>query len=268
MTKLRNKKKNIDNLLDLVISETIKADEKSKFLSNPKAVDLFQSIIINRFEIQQMISLFSSEFLPRTAKLTHQTKQQWQKSRYKKHLEISEDQLKSNFYETVRLGYISIFHKYEGYVAQILPKFEKHFAESWDDGMTLIKFAKEEFGLNLNKHWHITHQLKRINWIVNTCKHNNAYPNPKYPLEYKEFTKGEKLKLTKSDFVKDAKYIEELSEKFNQLVLNICKYKSNEVLASLTEGQLQIEYQELGKLLKKKIQLEITKMKIEAWRIE
>lgn len=264
---MRGKKKNIDNMLDLIISETIKADEKSNFLSNPKAVDLFQSIITNRFEIQQMISLFSSEFLPRTAKLTHQTKQQWRKSRYRKHFAITEEQLKSNFYETVRLGYISIFHKYEGYVAQILPKFQEHFSESCGDGTTLIKFAKDEFNLNLNKHWHITSQLKRINWIVNTCKHNNGYPNPKYPLEYKEFSKGQKLKLSKSDFVKDAKYIEELSEKFNQLVLNICKYKSNEVLASLNDGQLKIEYQELGKLYKKRIKLEIAKMKIEALRI-
>ncbi len=261
---MKGKKKNIDNLLDLIISETIKADEKSNFLSSPKAVELFQSIIINRFEIQQMISLFSTEFLPRTSKLTHQTNQLWRKSRYKKYLTITDEHLRSNFYETVRLGYISIFHKYEGYVTQILPKFQEHFSESWGDGISLIKFAKKEFDIDLNKHWHITSKLKRINWIVNTCKHNNGYPNPKYPLEYKEFKMGEKLKLTKKDFVDDAKYIEELSEKFNQLVLNICKFKSNEVLTSLSDGQLKIEYQKLSELYKKKIKLEIAKMKIEA----
>ena len=194
---MRRKKNNsIDSFLELVVSETLKANSKSDFLSNPNAVDLYQTIILNRFEIKQMSELFRKEFLPKSAKLFNAEKRAWLKSSYRKPFNITDEQLKSNYYETLRLGYISIFHKYEGYVILVIPKFEKQFNDSWSSKNDLVKFVKNEFDFKLDRHWTLTPRLERINWIVNSCKHFNGYPRPKGHHKYPEFPKGEKLAKT------------------------------------------------------------------------
>jgi len=214
------------------VKETLKANNESEFLSNPNAVDLYQTMILNRFEIKQMTELFSKQFLPKSAKLFNEERKAWLKSSYRKLFKITDEQLKSNYYETVRFGYISIFHKYEGYVILIIPKFEKQFDESWNSKNDLVKFVQKEFDFKLDRHWNLTPRLERINWIVNSCKHYNGYPRQKGHSKYPEFPEGEKLKLDKKSLLSDAKYIEDLTDKFNQLTTKICLYKAHKELLS------------------------------------
>lgn len=263
---LRNKKRNaVDSFLNTVVKETMKANDKSEFLSNPNAIDLYQSMILNRFEIRQMTELFRKEFLPKSAKLFNEERKAWMKSSYRKLFKITDEQLKSNYYETVRLGYISIFHKYEGYVILIIPKFEKQFNDSWDIKNNLIKFVKKEFNFQLDRHWTLTPRLERINWIVNSCKHFNGNPRPKGHDRYPEFPKGEKLKLDKKSLLSDAKYIEELTDKFNQLTIKICAYKAHKELSSNQTDKIDKVIGGLANIEKAQIQIELLALKKEEY---
>ena len=246
------------------MKETLKANNESDFLSNPKAVDTYQTMLMNMFEIRQIRDLFGKEYLRKASKSIVEERKEWLKSKWKKIFNITDEQLKSNYYETLRLGYIGLFHKYEGYSSIIVKKFEIQFSDAWETKDDLVKFIESEFNIKrFNRYWTITPRLERINWIVNSCKHFNGFPRPKGHYKYPQFPTGQKLVLTKPQFLSDANYIEELTDKLNQVLIKICTYKAHKQLNTGDLGVAEISIKTAILLEKTVIIAELTKLKNE-----
>ena len=81
---------------------------------------LFNFIITRFSDIQDYKTLYQRYFIPSTNKALVDTKKELKTSFYKKILNISDSQLKENYHDTIRLGYVGLFHKVENYVKDLL----------------------------------------------------------------------------------------------------------------------------------------------------
>ncbi|HYD90734.1 MAG TPA: hypothetical protein VEA37_04510, partial [Flavobacterium sp.] len=73
---------------------------------------LFDFIIKRLAEINSFKILFSNYYIPSASKSITDDLNEISKSKYRYLITISKDDLKENYYETIRLGYIGMFHKY------------------------------------------------------------------------------------------------------------------------------------------------------------
>jgi len=178
---------------------------------------LFEFIIKRISEINSFKSLFVQHFLPEASRLMVKDLNELNKSRYRKFINISKEDVKENYYETIRLAYIGMFHKYESFIDELIEKAEMLISDVGDiNRITLSQFVKKSFNYDI-KDWKNSPIVERINWICNCNKHFDGYPRKSNkPIEFLTIPENEKLKLTKEDFIRD---IDALSEQY-QLTLN------------------------------------------------
>ena len=186
---------------------------------------LFNFVIKRLTEINTFKGLFTHYYLPAAAKAVANDLRDWQTSKYKHLVEITKEELKENYYETIRLGYIGMFHKYENYVNDLILNAELLISELDDGEIPLTQFTEKVFNYKI-KDWKNSPTVGRLNWIAICCKHYDGYPvkQPKH-LVYTHLPDTEKLKFTKDDFVRD---IDLLISQYNlmlQFVLLLAMYK-------------------------------------------
>lgn len=164
---------------------------------------LFSFIVKRIAEIHSFKSLFTHYYLPAASKAVVDDLNEIQKSKYKHLLVISREELKENYYDTIRLGYIGMFHKYENYIADLILHAELLVLDATEGGLPLTKYVEQEFNYKI-KDWKNSPTISRLNWISNCNKHYDGYPKKelKHP-SYSHLPDNERMKFTKDDFVKD-----------------------------------------------------------------
>jgi len=193
--------------------------------TDEKANRIFTFVIKRQAEILAFKTLFINYYLPAAAKSVADDLNEINKSKYKHLIQITREELKENYYETVRLGYIGMFHKYESYVNDLIVNAELLISELNEKNTSLETFLKDTFGFEIRK-WHKSKNIQRINWISNSNKHFDGYPKKDYkPTEFENHPENEKLKLTKDDFIADTARLTEHYNYMLQLVLNLAIYK-------------------------------------------
>lgn len=186
---------------------------------------LFDFIIKRLAEINSFKILFSNYYIPSASKSITDDLNEISKSKYRYLITISKDDLKENYYETIRLGYIGMFHKYENYIDELLIHAENLNLDINDKGQPLIKYIEENFNFKF-KDWKHSPTISRLNWICICNKHYDGYPTkePKN-IQYISLPNHEKMKFTKDDFVRDIDMLIKIYELMLQAVLNFVMYK-------------------------------------------
>lgn len=214
-----------DILIDNLSKEFAKVPNFNLLQTDDKARSIFNFVVKRQAEILSFKSLFCNYYIKEAAKSVVDDLKEIEGSKYKHMIQLTKEDLKENYYETIRLGYIGMFHKYESYVNDLLRNAELLISELNENNTHLYPFLKETFGFDIKK-WHKTKNVKRIHWISNCNKHHDGYPQKDFrPTEFENYPETEKLKLTKEDFVSD---INQLTEHYNlilRVVLNLAIYK-------------------------------------------
>lgn len=168
-----------------------------------KGKKIFNFLTKRLAEINSFKTLFTNYYIPAASKSVVDDLNEIQKSKYKHLLQFSREDLKENYYETIRLAYIGMFHKYENYIDELIVNAELLTSDLSENGQPLNKYVEQIFQYRI-KDWNNSQTIYRLNWISICNKHYDGYPrkNPK-PNLYSHIPENEKMKLTKEDFIKD-----------------------------------------------------------------
>ncbi|MDF1575372.1 MAG: hypothetical protein P1P86_09300 [Bacteroidales bacterium] len=199
----KKKRNSIDLLIENLAQEFAKIPNFSLTQTGPEANRLFNFILKKASEINDFKGLFLQYYIPATNKAIVLAKKEMRNSFYKNLIQISEDELKENHYEIIRLGYVGLFTKIENFHKELIAEIDAAFNNENGD---LELFVYEKFNYKV-KNWHWDWTVKRINWISNRVKHNGGYPNEDPPIGLKHLPKEQKIRISKEEFSKDLEYV-------------------------------------------------------------
>lgn len=192
-----------DNGFDRQKLDIIK-DERGMLLSLVKAVSWEK-------QLEFLEELYVENFIPEAGKVDIESKQELEKIKREYGLSIQNSSLASD--ETIRFGYIALYHKIENsrkeLMRTMLPIFnieEKEFLNSFKANFN-IDFHKPKEGI-----------IYKFSWIADCTKHQNAIASEraKPPIEFENYPRGKQISIDKSTFLKDSK---NLRNTFKELCL-------------------------------------------------
>ena len=215
-----------DIFIDKLTQEFAQITNFNLYQDDKKAKEIFNFIVKRFGEIHSFKTLFTNYYILAASKSVIDDANEIQKSKYKHLLVISKEDLKENYYETIRLGYIGMFHKYENYVNDVIVNAELLISELNETSTSLTKYIELTFNYKI-KDWKNSSSINRLNWITICNKHYDGFPKkePKH-VSYIHLPENEKIKLTKEDFIQD---IDILIKHYNlilQIVFTLALYKT------------------------------------------
>lgn len=208
---MKHKKNNIDLLIETLAVEFSKIPNFQFVNTDEDANDLFNFIIRRYSEINDFEVLYMNYYIPASSKSIVDGYNEIRNSKYRRLLNVSKDDLKENYYETIRLGYVALFHKIENFKKELIIQANRHFNNFKENTTSIQQYIKERFSYNIEKDWKIENiYVEKVNWICNCVKHRDGFPqlDTKSIFAYK-FPKTEKIKIEKSEFKEDINSVRE-----------------------------------------------------------
>jgi len=71
-------------------------------------------------------SLFIGIYVPQTNKFVHDWKEEFNKSKYSRFLDVDEELWKHETNQLIRIGYVTLFHKYETFVGNFFQLLDEN----------------------------------------------------------------------------------------------------------------------------------------------
>lgn len=193
----------IDLLIDNLVVNFSKIKDFHKLQESEEGQRLFDLIVKSTSEMESFQALFLNYYIPAANKSIADSWTQISKSKYKKALNISKRDLKENLYETIRLGYVGLFHKYESYLKDLVAAINFLFTELRDENnlLTLEQYCKKEYNIDIYKSHYQFDITRRVNYIANCVKHKDGLPikEPVHP-DFKYSDKSKKIEIEKEIF--------------------------------------------------------------------
>jgi len=193
----------IDLFVERLSEEFAKVKDFNKLQESEEGKRLFDLIIKSISDMENFQTLFLNYYIPSANKSIVDSWNQLSKSKYKHLLNISKDELKENLYETIRLGYVGLFHKYESYLKSLVDATNFLLKELNEENnlLSIEDYCKKEFKMNIFKSHDNFAITCRINYISNCVKHLDGFPikEPIHP-EFANLNRNEKIRIEKEIF--------------------------------------------------------------------
>ncbi len=212
------KPNSIDLLVENLALEFSKIKDFDLLQNDPTGKLAFNFVVKNAFELNAYKNLFVYSYIPSSLKSSQEYYRELKFSKYKNIIKVNENELKENYYETIRLGYVGAYHKYESYINSLPDFMDTFFEPMFNDGnyKKIELYLKETFKIDLKKTINIFYITKKINWIANCVKHYDGYPIKEPILKwFNHFDKSKRIQIESTEFKED---LENLAKQ-NQLML-------------------------------------------------
>jgi hypothetical protein len=212
------KQNSIDLLVEKLAEEFSKIKNFELTQNDPLGNKIFTFIVKHASELNAFKNLFVHYYLPASVKSSQDFNKELKFSKYKHLIKIDHEESKENYYETIRLGYVGAYHKYETYLKNICLLMDEFFFELFDGEpyQNIESYMKNKLDVDLKKTVNKFYASEKINWIANCVKHYDGYPIKEPILKW--FTnadKSKKIRIEAKEFRED---LEALSTQ-NQLIL-------------------------------------------------
>ena len=199
----KNKNNHFDILIESLAEGFSKIKDFDKFQESEEGKRLFDLIVKSTSEIETFQSLFLNYYIPASNKSISDTWNQVSKSKYKHLLNLKKEDLKENLYETIRLGYVGLFHKYESYLKSLIDAVNFLLTElnEENDLLNIQDYCKKEFKIDIFKSHNRFSITNRINYISLCVKHYDGFPikTPINP-EFMNNNPKERIRIEKEIF--------------------------------------------------------------------
>ncbi len=203
----KNKVNSIDHLIEKLTIEFAKIPNFQLTQSDPDANRLF-NFVLNKFsEIQDFKTLYKRYFIPSINKSIVDTKNEIKHSVFRSLINLPENQLKGNYYDTIRLGYVGLFHKIENFVKDLISETNLLFNNNLLGEDSISQFYQVKYNFKFDN-WYSDTCITKINWISNCTKHYDGYPKkiPKYKyLSY--IPENVRININHDEFIGDIEYV-------------------------------------------------------------
>lgn len=200
---VKKKKTSLDQVIESLAQEFSKIPNFDLTQTDPEANRLFNFILRKATEITAFKGLFLSHYIPATNRAIAEAKIEIKKSFYRSIIKTTDDEMKENHYEIIRLGYVGLFTKIENFHKELIVEIDYALNEGKGD---LRSFIEKKFEYNF-KNWHWDSTVKKINWINNRVKHDGSYPNDDPPFQLRLLPKDQKIRISKDEFSTDLDFI-------------------------------------------------------------
>lgn len=246
----------IDLLVEKLSENFAKVKDFDKLQESEEGKRLFDLIIKSTSEMENFQTLFLNYYIPSANKSIVDSWNQVSKSKYKYLLNISKDELKENLYETIRLGYVGLFHKYESYLKSLVDVTNFLLKELNEENnlLSIEEYCKKEFKINIFKSYDKFAITNRINYISNCVKHYDGFPirEPIHP-EFLNSNSYEKIRIEKKIFKID---IDRLKSH--------CQLLMSQIMTIGFKQYFELDYETIKKSLKPELKENVeTKQKLE-----
>ena len=222
---MKQKKQNrFDLLIEELYSEFSQIPNFQLIQEDENIKQMVSSIIFRIAEVSSYKSLVSSYYIPATNRAIVESKNDLKQSKYRAILNDSVINFKETLYETIRLFYVGLFHKFENYVNDVIQFSNMILLEEFEIESSIADWTGR-FGFGM-KNWELFNEVHKVNWIANCVKHKDGFPvkdNP--PLCFKHLDKDNRIELTKDDFLQDSKNLIEFYPKYLQIIFMFVKHK-------------------------------------------
>ncbi len=131
--------------------------------------------------------------------------------------------MKENYNETIRLGYIALYHKFENFNNVLIKEVDNHFEEIYEKKESFKAFAKRE--LQVDKWPKISKDIERIGWICNSIKHTDGFPKLPVDPAFKDHPRDKKLVFSKDDLMNDIDKVNSFCESIVAYAVLTASYK-------------------------------------------
>lgn len=200
------KKNPIDNLIEKLTLEFSQISNFSLTQEDPLGKKMFNFVVKHISEINSFKNLFIQYYLPASLRASQDFQRNLKSSKYKHLINISNKELKENYYETIRLGYVGAYHKYESYLKDLLRVLNDFFKEiDFDNNfLELNTYLKKLIDKDLLKTINSFKISEKINWISNCVKHYDGLPiKEPIPNYLKYFDSSKKIEIESAEFRED-----------------------------------------------------------------
>lgn len=214
------KQNSIDLLVENLASEFSKIKNFELTQDDPLGNKVFTFIVKHASELTSFKNLFVQYYLPASLKSSQEYTRELKFSKYRHLIKIDTDELKENYYETIRLGYVGAFHKYETYIKNVSSLMDDFFFHLFDENnyQKIESYLRENFNIELRKSINKFYTSEKINWISNCVKHYDGFPI-KEPIlsSFLYIDKNKKIQIESKEFKEDLDNL----LKQNQLILSV-----------------------------------------------
>jgi len=246
----------IDSLIEKLAIRFVNTKDFEKLQESAEGQKMFDFLVKSISDMETFESLFLNYYIPASNKSIADSWRQISESKYKHLLNIKKEELKENLYETIRLGYVGLFHKYESYLKALIvaTDFLMTDVNLENNLLNIKKYCQKEYGINIHlshNHFSITN---RINYISNCVKHYDGLPI-KEPIhkDFKNHDKTEKIKIDPRIFKTD----------IDRLKIH-CELMLTQLITMAFKQYLDLDYETIQKSLKPGLKSKLgTKDKIE-----
>jgi hypothetical protein len=164
---------------------------------------MFDFVIKHSSGISAFKNLFIQYYLPAATKSSHDLQKELKNSKYKNQIKVDTTVFRDNYYETIRLGYVGAYHKYESYLNELVVLMNVFFKDIDVENklLNIEQYSKNAFDIDIKKSINNFLDTNKINWISNCVKHYDGFPiKEPIPIRLKHFDKTKKIEIESSEF--------------------------------------------------------------------
>lgn len=248
----------IDILVENLVQQFSQINNFSLTQDDPLGNKMFNFVVKYISEINSFKNLFIQYYLPASLRASQDFQKNLKSSKYKHLINITNHELKENYYETIRLGYVGAYHKYESYLKDLLRILNEFFKELdfENNFLELNSYLKKIIDKDLLKTINSFKISEKINWISNCVKHYDGFPIKEPMPDYlQHFDSSKKIEIESSEFRKD---LDDLAAQCQFILSILFMVGFHQVFSQefvLIKDQLKEENQQPEKLEKMKSDL-------------
>lgn len=245
----------IDNLIDNVALSFSKIENFETLYQTPEGIEMYNTIMRTISDYNSYQSMILNYYIPAANKSINDLKEQIRKSKYKNILKLTDEEYKENLYETIRLAYVGLFHKYESYLDATINAIDYFYKEL---NIKPIKtYLKEEYNYELKKSHEKFYITKKISYICNCVKHYDGYPKKNNaPLELLYANKEMKIQIQTEHLKSDINMLQtHMQNLFNTIIMiPLLQYMKMDLSVTQKDLKPDITY---NKMIKTIAELEV-----------
>ncbi|OJW77426.1 MAG: hypothetical protein BGO69_18800 [Bacteroidetes bacterium 46-16] len=214
-----------DNTIQAFATEFAKIPNYHRDMQDPDLKKVYTFISFRVTELYSVKKFIVEGFLPKTDELIRKTENEIRRSKYRDIIESLDYKVTDQRFETIRLGYVMMFHKYEVFVKDLFKIFDEVSPGFDETKEPLEQFCKRKLNFN-PKEWHRFPAVHKVNFISNCTKHHDGYcrlNNPKHPkpIDFIAHSENRKIYMSTELFKQDIEFFLDISLKLLLSILGM-----------------------------------------------
>jgi hypothetical protein len=221
-----------EKMVEGFIAEFSKVENIGLLSSDEMANKIFKKITYRIADLNAYKNLVVSQFIPAINKAVAAIRNDVKKSKYKGLPPVKEIDFDETVQDTLRFAYVSVFHKLENYLTDVLEIADSLFNYSGGSQEPMAIWVKKKLGFDI-KHVRQFRLIRKINFISNCVKHKDGYPLlPSPPAEYEHADRRVRIKLTAAEFKQDCEQLNEFYIMYLRTAFLLSQYQYAELMCA------------------------------------